>query len=258
MYGNGLHEAFVYFEVPTNIKFSAQTDTQIWNSDKTTMISETSTAMADIGTGGMFIFKAGVRNDFNYVTTAFKYENTSKSFNLTSPMPKEFLQFPGGLEGAGPIFEEPIFLGPYTGEMYENNYRIIAGINIKPVWVITIPVEYEYYLSDLKTAKDGPDFMMIIEKTIRVGLELKPASVFSFRGGISYDTIMNRTPLTEPGTPSNPIQYLTGYHAGIGLELPAFEWNITALLNRFNSSPKDTATLTRYYMAVFMDMNFYM
>jgi hypothetical protein len=260
MYGNGLHEVFAYLEVPNTIKFSAATDTLIKNFDDSIDLGEVSTPMTDIGTASMFIFKAGVRNDFNYVTTAFMYEHSSKDITFTAQVPQEFLEFPNMLEGVRPFIGMPNFsVINFTGGLYENSYRIIAGINIKPVWVVTIPVEYEYYLSDLKFTKDGPVESTAIAKSVRVGLELKPSHEFSFRGGMSYDTILNNSPLLpEPGSASNPLQLITGYHAGIGIEVPTFEWNITAAVKYFRNSPKNPAVLERYFLTVFTDMNFYM
>ena len=100
----------------------------------------------------------------------------------TTNVPSIFLP-PSNLEH-GFMLLVPDFASMITNRMaqYSNAYKITAGINIKPIWVITIPIEFEYDATDIRFASQQIG-TLYLDKIIRLGLELKPVPLFAVRGG---------------------------------------------------------------------------
>jgi tetratricopeptide (TPR) repeat protein len=266
MYGNALHEFFAYLETPIGLKYTEQT--KITTKDTATggilYNHETDSPLTDVGSANAFIFKTGIRDDFNYIGIGIRYEVENENYYLnTTRFASDLSQFmPSDLQRNEEILPyvpdfKSIGMTPDM-RMYDYNYKIISGINIKPVWAFDIPIEFEYDAMNISGTYTG-DFLML-DKIIRAGLELKPIPFFAVRGGLSYETISFLSPiLAEPGSASNPYNCIVGYHFGTGFDLPIFEFNAGGAYKRVFSSPTSSSysSSERYYLEGYLDINIY-
>ncbi|MCX7698861.1 MAG: hypothetical protein N2114_05295, partial [Candidatus Goldbacteria bacterium] len=174
-----------------------------------------------------FSLKTGLRNDFKYVAIGARYEVNTTSYYFYSTQLAKF---------------SPSIVNGFVPDLLLQNsmqkaYRLLIGLNIKPVWLISLPIEFEYALNDINTDTLG---FYHIEKIIRAGLEIRPVPLFAIRTGISYDYNLNsyarRYPYA-PGTPENPILNLLTFTGGFGFDLPLFELNIGAAYSKIYYNP---------------------
>jgi hypothetical protein len=259
MYGNALHEFFVYFENPIALKYTYQS--KITTKDTATggllLNSVSSTAQTDVGSANAFIFKTGVRDDFYYVGIGIRYEMENRNYYLNTTIPAQFMPPLIQNEAILPFVPDFRSFSPLGSmKQYDSNYKLITGINIKPVWAFDIPIEYEYDAMNMS----GVFNTLILDKIIRAGLELKPIPFFAVRGGLSYETLSYLAPgRGEPGSTGNPFICIAGYHFGLGFDLPIFEFNAGGAYKRVFLSPMSSSysSSERYYVEGYLDINIY-
>lgn len=250
MNGNCEHEAFLTIETPIDIKYFTQAEQTIKDITGLTTIDIIKSEKTQVGHSYDFSIKAGFRNDFKYVAIGARYELNTTSHYFYSTQLAKFS--PNILD----IFVPDLLLQ----SSMQKAYRFLIGLNVKPIWVITFPVEFEYALNDINTELVG---LYHIEKIIRAGLEIRPVPLFAVRMGISYDYNLNSFARGYPydaGTCENPILNLLTFSGGIGFDLPLFEFNIGFSHSRiyYTPLPLGVSTSNSYYILGMFDLNLYM
>jgi|DewCreStandDraft_4_1066084.scaffolds.fasta_scaffold09951_5 tetratricopeptide (TPR) repeat protein len=248
--GNCEHEVFFTLETPIDIKYFTQTEQTIKDITGLTTISTITTEKTQVGHSYDFSLKTGFRNDFKYIAIGARYELNTTSYYFYSTQLAKF---------------SPNIIDSFVPDLLLQNsmqkaYRFLIGLNIKPIWIITFPIEFEYALNDINTDTIG---LYHIEKIIRAGFEIRPVPLFAIRAGISYDYNLNSFARGYPfdvGTSENPILNLLTYTAGFGFDLPLFEFNIGLSYSRIYYTPLqlNVSDSTSYYITGMFDLNLYM
>lgn len=234
MYGNGLHEFFVFCEAPFNLSQKIQTKREEKLADLPITITSTSSDKIEIVKGRKFSLKTGLRNNLYYLTPGLKYEFDYSEFyyntSLTAKIGKEIYRL----------------------------HKITGGFNITPITQIAIPLELSYSLDNL--VNNGKN-LYSAAWNIKGGLELKPIPFFALRGGLGYEFIRNTgNVLPSDGTDNNPFLNTISYHLGAGFELPALELNAGGVFKEFYPTPEipNITTAFNYQMIIFVDLNVYL
>ncbi len=250
MNGNCEHEVFLTLETPVDIKYYTQAEQTIKDLTGLVTISTTKSEKTQIGHSYDFSLKAGFRNDFKYVAIGARYEINTTSYYFYSTQLAKFY----------PSIKDEFVPDLLLQSSMQKAYRILLGLNVKPIWIISFPVEFEYALNDINTETIG---LYHIEKIIRAGLEIRPVPLFAIRGGISYDYNTNTFARGYPydaGTSENPILNLLTFTGGFGFDLPLFEFNIGIAYSRvyYTPLPSSVSNSTSYYILGMVDLNLYM
>ncbi|MCX8093579.1 MAG: hypothetical protein N3E50_05375, partial [Candidatus Goldbacteria bacterium] len=225
--GNCEHEVFFTLETPIDIKYYTQAEQITKDLTGLITISTMKSEKIQVGHSYDFSLKTGLRNDFKYVAIGARYEVNTTSYYFNSTQLAKF---------------SPSIVNGFVPDLLLQNsmqkaYRLLIGLNIKPVWLISLPIEFEYALNDINTDTLG---FYHIEKIIRVGLEIRLVPLFAIRTGISYDYNLNSYARGYPyasGTPENPILNLLTFTGGFGFDLPLFELNIGAAYSKIYYNP---------------------
>ncbi len=234
MYGNGLHEFFIYCEAPFNLSQKIQIKREEKLADLPVTITSTASDKIEIMKGRKFSLKTGLRNNLYYVTPGLKYEfDYSELYyntTLTSKTGKELYKF----------------------------HKITGGFNITPIKQIAIPVELAYSLDNLINSGEN---LYSATWEIKGGIELIPIPFFSIRGGLGYEFVRNTgNAMPSDGTENNPFLNTLSYHLGAGFELPALELNAGGVLKEFYPTPEipGITTAFNYQMIIYVDLNVYL
>ncbi len=234
MYGNGLHEFFVFCEAPFNISQKIQNKTEEKLVDFPITITSTSSDKVEVIRGRKFSLKTGLRNNLYYVTPGIKYEfDYSELYyntTLTSKTGKELYKF----------------------------HKITGGFNITPIQQITIPLELSYSLANMI---DSIDNLYSAAWNIKGGLEIKPVPFFAIRGGMGYEFIRKTgNTLPSDGTENNPFLNTISYNCGAGFELLALELNAGYVFKEFYPTPEipKITTAFNYQTIIYVDLNVYL
>jgi hypothetical protein len=257
MIGNNEHEVFLYVDFPHNIKYNVSRTLDLLEEGSDVAISSTVIAQEEAGSEKRWNGTAGFRDNFKYVTVGVKYELASRETYYTTTYTADFM--PPALVYFDHLTPEGMM---QQGREYERDGRLILGINVTPIDLINIPMEYEinqYYLST------GGMELVSNDSTIRVGLQIKPTPFFAIRGGISYETLRNdilsggKTIIGDPGTDPNPALNILGYHFGAGIDMPLFEFNVGGAVKTIYKNPLPSAISSEViqYMYGYVDFNIY-
>jgi hypothetical protein len=248
--GNCEHEVFLTLETPIDIKYYTQTEQTIKDLTGLITIDTIKTEKINVGHSYDFSLKTGFRSDFKYIAIGARYETNTTSYYF----------YVTDLAKFSPNIADTFVPNLLLQNSMQRSYRLLFGLNIKPIWIISLPVEFEYALNDINTESYG---FYHIEKIIRAGLEIRPVPLFAIRTGISYDYNLNsyaRGYPYEPGTSENPILNLLTFTGGIGFDLPLFEFNIGLAYSKiyFTPLPAGVSTSAAYYILGMFDLNLYM
>lgn len=248
--GNCEHEVFFTIETPIDIKYYTQAEQIIKDLTGLITIDTIKTEKTQVGHSYDFSIKTGFRNDFKYIAIGVRYEINTTSYYFYSTQLAKF----------SPGIKEEFIPDLLLENSIQKAYKFLIGLNIKPIWIISFPVEFEYNLNDINTDTLG---LYHIEKIIRAGLEIRPVPLFAVRMGISYDYNLNSFARGWPydaGTSENPILNLLTFTGGVGFDLPLFEFNIGFAYSKvyYTPLPVNVSTSSSYYILGMFDLNLYM
>lgn len=238
MYGDGLHEAFVYFGVPVGVKYTLEHQYEVTAAGSPVSLLNTVDPKIDLGTASGFSFAAGTRNDIVIVSPGIKYE-----FNYFA---NDFTEV----------------YGPYSGKETTVSHRITGGFNLTPVRIVAVPVEFVY---GFKSVENSVVTEFTTDMIARMGVEARPIPQLALRAGFSYEqqkTSYKSDTLSVPesGSEANPYMNWLGAHFGAGVEMQAFEVNLSGIIKDIYPTPEyagvDSGSTS--YFAIIADINLYM
>jgi tetratricopeptide (TPR) repeat protein len=238
MYGDGLHEGFIYFGVPVGIKYTLEEQYEVRAEDSPVSLSSTTQPKTELGSGAGFSFAAGVRNDIVYVSPGVKYEFNYFENNFTTAY------------------------GAFSGVEKTAGHRITGGLNITPVRMIAAPAEFVYAF---KSVENETLTEYTTEMIVRFGVEARPIPMLALRGGFSYEQqkvsyVSENLVMPGAGTQENPYMNALGGHFGAGIEMAQFEFNLAGIIKDIYPTPEfagvDSGATS--YFAIIADINLYM
>jgi tetratricopeptide (TPR) repeat protein len=234
MFGNGLHEFFIFSEAPFNISYKTQLKHEEKLADLPITLTSTSSEKIEIAKGRFYNLKTGLRNNLYYVTTGVKYEfNYSEMYYDTTLTAK-------------------------TGKEIEKRHKITGGLNVTPIKQISVPLELSYTLYNLL---DNSNNNFSATWNVKGGIEIKPVPVFAIRSGIGYEFTKNTfSNGPSDGTENNPYLNALSYHLGAGFDLPFFELNAGGVYKELYPTPEipNITTAYNYQMIIYADINIYL
>ncbi|MFP4465795.1 MAG: tetratricopeptide repeat protein [Candidatus Goldiibacteriota bacterium] len=264
MIGNGEHEAFCFIEAPVHVLTDANFKNEIYTRilGVPTALETLESGMKTVGKFKAFRVKSGARTNFQYVTAALGYDYEFSETNIhydDVTFTAQYDPIPGNYTGL-------------AGLVKTHTHSFLLGASVTPIKYISIPIEYEWTGTNAETEADYIDRNVY---EIRFGLDIKPSHRFSVRGGLSYQFtrfdgtgIAGTDPVTgisypdgiSSGQHGNPFLNKMGYHAGIGFNMPEFEFNLGTAYNILYASPEylNLKDGYSYYLQGYLDFNLYL